>query len=269
MNPHFMSKPAPTKPRRRRARPWIVLLVSVIVFGVAGVAVAASVMSGEVGPALRLTANGHLLKPAGRLITVGDFPTGSAVLPGGRYLWVADCGHGKDDVKVVNLSRRSVIQTLPLPGCYGGLAFAPDGRHAYVSGTPKGSSPTEGPTRGDQGDVIHIFTVNRGTGRGVEGAPLQLPATTGGSGRTESLPSVSGVGTAQPEGLAVSPDGHYLVVALNAADDAVVIDLRSRAQTVVPIGRYPESVAFDPHGRAYVSNEYDGTLSVINPKTPR
>ena len=270
MNPSAMFKPAPSHRRRRgHSRRWLGVLVSVIVLGLAGVAVAASITAGEVGPSQRLTANGHLLHPAGRLTTVGDFPTGSAVLPGGRYLWVVDCGHGKDDVKVVDLSRHSVIQTLPLPGCYGGVAFAPDGRRAYVSGTPKGSSPTEGPTHGNQGDVIHIFTVNRRTGRGVEGTPLQLPATTGGSGRTESLPPVSGVGTAQPEGLAVSRDGRYLVVALNAADDAVVVDLRTLTQTVVPVGHYPEGVAFDPRGRAYVSNEYDGTLSVIDPQAAK
>jgi YVTN family beta-propeller protein len=263
--------PAHPSDKRRRITPRVALLVGVLGVAVAigGVAVAARVTTGEVGPSLHLTANGHLLHPAGRLTTVGDFPTGSAVLPGGRYLWVTDCGHGKDDVKVVDLSLRSVIQTLPLPGCYGGVAFAPDGRHAYVSGTPMGSSPTEGPTKGDQGDVIHIFTVNRKTGKGVEGTPLQLPATSGGSGRTSSLPPVSGVGTAQPEGLAVSPDGQHLVVALNAADDAVVVDLRTLAQTVVPIGRYPEGVVFDPQGRAYVSNEYDGTLSVIDPETAK
>ncbi len=240
-----------------------------MVLGLAAVAVGQSITSGEIGPSLHLTANGHLLHPAGRLTTVGDFPTGSAVLPGGRFLWVVDCGHGKDDVKVVALARRGVIQTLPLPGCYGGVAFAPDGRRAYVSGTPLGVSPTEGPTKGDQGDVIHIFAVDRRTGKGVELTPLSLPATTGGSARTDSLPPVSGVGTAQPEGLAVSPNGRYLVVALNAADDAVVVNLRTNAQTVVPIGRYPEGVAFDRQGRAYVSNEYDGTLSVIDPKTAR
>jgi len=254
---------------RRRITPRLALVISLVVVGLGGVAVAAGLTPGRIGPSLHVTANGHLLRPAGRLTTVGNFPTGSAVVPGGRYLWVADCGHGEDDVKVVDLSRHSVIQTLPLPGCYGGVAFSPDGGHAYVSGTPKGSSPTEGPTKGDQGDVIHIFAVNPRTGTGVEGNPLQLSATSGGSGRTNSLPAASGVGSAQPEGLAVSPDGRYLVVALNAADDAVVVDLRTLAQTVVPIGRYPEGVAFDPQGRAYVSNEYDGTVSVIEPRNAK
>ena len=43
------------------------------------------------------------------------------------------------------------------------------------------------------------------------------------------MPPVSGVGTAQPEGIAVSPDGRYLVVALNGADSAVVVNLASLA----------------------------------------
>ena len=251
------------------ARRHLWLLAALVLLSLSGVAIAAKFGTGEIGPSLSLTANGHLLHPAGRVTTVGNFPTGSAVLPGGHFIWVVDCGHGEDDAKVIDVASGKVIQTLPLPGCYGGVAFAPDGRHAYVSGTPIGGEPTEGPTKGNQGDVIHIFSVDPTTGLGTEQTPLALPATSGGSGRTNSLPPAAGVGTAQPEGIAVSPNGRYLVVALNAADDAVVVDLRTMAQTVVSVGQYPEGVAFDPHGRAYVSNEYSGTLSVIDPAAAR
>ncbi len=184
-------------------------------------------------------------------------------------LWVTDCGHGEDDVKVVNLKSGKVIQTLALPGCYGGVTFAPGGGTAYVGGTPKGSSPTDGPTKGDQGDVVHVFKVSPKTGTGTERSPIALPATTGGSGRLNSLPPVSGVGTAQPDGIAVSPNGRYLVVALNAADQAVVIDLHTGAQHLLAIGSYPNGVAFDRGGSAYVSNEYSGTVSVIDPASAK
>ena len=249
---------------RLSARLSVISLV-IVVLGLAGVAVASTLTTGEVGPSLRLTANGRLLHPAGRLTTVGNFPTGSAVAAGGHALWVTDCGHGEDDVKVVNLSSGKVIQTLPLPGCYGGVTLAPDGGTAYVGGLPKGSSPTEGPTKGDQGDVVHVFTVNPRTGTGTERSPIGLPATTGGGGRVNSLPPVSGVGTAQPEGIAVSPNGRYLVVALNAADQAVVVDLHTGTQHLVSAGSYPNGVVFDRGGSAYVSNEYSGTVSVIDP----
>jgi YVTN family beta-propeller protein len=257
--------------RAFRKAPRRALLVAVLVLlSLGGVAIAQSVTSGEVGPSLHLTGNGHRLHPAGRLTSVGNFPDGSALVPGGRFLWVADCGHGEDDIKVVDLVTGKVIQTLPLPGCYGGVAIAPDGHAAYVSGDPKGSSPTEGPTKGDQGDVIHIFTVNSATGKGIEQNPLQLASTgSGGDGRVDSLPPSEGVGSAQPEGLAVSPDGRHLVVALNAADDAVVVDLPSMSQHVVSVGQYPEGVVFDPQGRAYVSNEYSGTVSVIDPASAK
>src|ERR1700686_1719740 len=139
-----------------------------------------------------------MLHPVGRMTTVGNFPTGSALTPDGRFLWVADCGHFSNDVRVMDVATGLVIQILPLPGCYGGVAFTPDGLHAYVSGEPKGSSPTEGPTKGDEGDVIHIFTVEASTGKGTEQTPLKLTETTGGSARTNSLPPVSGVGTASP-----------------------------------------------------------------------
>ncbi len=261
-----MTKDALLRFRRRLKSSWPVPLGALLALGLGGVGWAA-VTSGQVGPKFRITGNGHHLHPAGRLTTVGDFPTGSAVLPGGRFVWVLDCGHGKNDARVMRVSTGKVIQKLPLPGCYGGIAFAPNGRHAYISGEPVGSSPTEGKTKGDQGDVIHVFTVDRSTGMGVERTPLTIPSSSGGSGRTNSLPPVSGVGTACPEGIAVSPNGKYLVVALNCADRADVVKLAGNSQTLVSVGEYPEGVAFDAHNRAYVSNEYSGTLSVINPAT--
>jgi YVTN family beta-propeller protein len=243
-------------------------VAGLVVLSLAGIGLA-SATSGEIGPRFRITGNGHHLYPAGRLTIVGDFPTGSAVVPGGRFVWVVDCGHGKDDARVIDLSSGKVIQKLPLPGCYGGIAFAPSGRHAYISGEPVGSSPTEGPTKGDQGDVIHVFTVNPKTGKGMEQTPLQIPPSSGGSGRTNSLPPASGVGTACPEGIAVSPNGKYLVLALNCADRADVVRLANKSQTLVSVGEYPEGVAFDSRNRAYVSNEYSGTLSVIDPVTAK
>lgn len=230
------------------ARPlwfWVASTI-VVLSAIAGLAVADASTTGVIGPALGVTANGRRLHPVGRMTTVGNFPTGSAVTPDGRWLWVTDCGHGSDDVKVVAVATGAVVQTLPLPGCYGGIAITRDGSHAYVSGTPQGSSPIEGPVRGAQGDVVHVFTIDSHTGQGTEGTPIALPATTGGSGRTNALPATSGVGSAYPEGLAISPDQTRLVVALNAADRAVIIDLRSLATSTAATGEYPEGGRFRP-----------------------
>src|SRR3954465_672783 len=116
--------------------------------------------AGRVGPTLSTTPNGRALHPAGRMTAVGDFPSGGALTPNGRFYWAVDSGHGRDDVQIVDVADGRVVQVLPLPGAYGGIAFAPGGRTAYVSGEPIGTSHPSGPVKGTAGDVIHVFSVD-------------------------------------------------------------------------------------------------------------
>ncbi|MEA2444552.1 MAG: hypothetical protein QOJ12_1844 [Thermoleophilales bacterium] len=238
-----------------------------LVCALAAVAIADSLTDGEIGPTLNMTGNGRLLHPAGRLTTLGNFPTGAALTPDGRFLWVVDAGHGQDDVKVVNVATGAVTQTLALPGGYVGVAFAPDGRHAYVSGEPRGdkSTPLEGPVKGESGDVIHVYAVSPADGSATEQDPIALPKSSGGTAKHSSLSSP--VTDSWPEGLAVSPDGHWLVVALNQSDQAAIVDLTAGSSSVktVNVGAYPYGVAISPDSKtAYVSNEYSGTVSFID-----
>ena len=112
--------------------------------------------------------------------------------------------------------------------------------------------------------MIHVYRVNRDDGSATETDPIELPSDTAdGAAAQDELPRASGV-NAWPEGLAVTPDGKYLVVALGQADQAAIIDLGSGDATLADVGRYPYGVAVDPDGkRAYVTNERDGTVSVI------
>jgi DNA-binding beta-propeller fold protein YncE len=173
-------------------------------------------------------------------------------------------GHGLNDVRIVDVASGAVTQVLPLPGAYGAMVFAPDGRHAYVSGEPRGSTTPAGPTQGDAGDVIHVFSVDPASGKASEQTPLALPATSGGSGRLHDLPpdpSLPGF----PIGIAITPDGKTLVAALNNADQAALIDVASGSASTVPVGAYPYAAAIDAQGQyAYVSNAYDGSLSKID-----
>jgi YVTN family beta-propeller protein len=219
-----------------------------------------STASADVGPGSGLLPNGRQLTPAGKTTAVGNFPAGGAFTPDGKYFWVVDAGHGKDDIQIVNAATRAVVQVLPLPGAYGAITFAPGGRTAYVSGEPKGSIQPEGSVSAPNGDAIHVFSVNPASGKAAEQTPITLPPTTGGYAQTHW-----GAKLGWPEGLAVTPDGRRLVVALNQADQAAVVDLTSGAAQLVHVGRYPSQVAITPDGRtAYVSNEYDGTLSAID-----
>ena len=212
-----------------------------------------------------LTGNGRHLQPVGRQTDVGTFPTGGALSPDGRFYWTVDAGRGPAAVRIVDVASGDVLQTLPIPGGYVGIAFAPDGRHAYVSGQPaEGSDKTEG-LKGKGGDVVHVFAVDAKTGKATEADPLALPNARDGAAANDELPPASGV-AAWPEGLAVSHDGNWLVVALGQADQVAIFDLQKGGDaTLANVGRYPYGVVADPRrARAYVTNERDGTVSAVD-----
>jgi DNA-binding beta-propeller fold protein YncE len=210
-----------------------------------------------------LQVSGRHLDPAGRMTTVGTFPTGGALTPDGRFYWAVDAGRGPNAVRIVNVATGAITQTLPIPGGYVGIAFAPDGRHAYVSGEG-GDDPGAAALKGASGDAIHVFDVDQKTGAASERDPIALPNARDGAAASDELPPASSV-AAWPEGLDVSHDGRYLVVALGQADQAAIIDLRGGGTTVANVGRYPYGVVTDPRRpRAYVTNERDGTVSAID-----
>ena len=220
-----------------------------------------------------MTPNGRVLQPDGRMTQVGNFPTGGALTPDGRYYWAIDSGFGHDDISIVSISSGNVIQTLPLPGAYGGIAFSPDGHRAYVSGEPQGVMKATGPTKADGGDAVHVFSVDPTTGEATELSPIVLPETSGGTAQGEAGNPASFLyqppgpgpssGLGWPIGLAVTPNGETLIAALNQADQAAIIDLATGTSKLVKTGAYPFGVATDGN-LAYVSNEYDGTVSVIS-----
>ena len=72
-------------------------------------ALASNFEKGRIGPSLGITANGRVLHPVGRQTVVGNFPTGSALTPDGRFLWVTDCGHGPNDVQVLEVASGTVV----------------------------------------------------------------------------------------------------------------------------------------------------------------
>jgi YVTN family beta-propeller protein len=119
---------------------------------------------------------------------------------------------------------------------------------------------------------VHVFAIDR-AGQAVETRPITLPATSGGSAQQENAnpaaiaftppgpgPS-SGLGW--PIGLAATPDDKRLVVALNQADQVAIVNLRTRAAQLVKVGKYPYGVVSDGT-TAWISNEYDGTVSVVD-----
>ena len=88
------------------------------------------------------------------------------------------------------------------------------------------------------------------------------------------------VGRDFPDGIAVDPSTHYVYVANNGDNTVSVIDESGDAQTgtviaTISVGNTPSAVAVDPFGwwseptpshNVYVTNQNDGTVSVISPE---
>ncbi len=81
-----------------------------------------------------LLPNQWTLDPAGRQVTLGDFPVNIAVHPAGRHAAVLHCGYGPHEVVIVDLGSRAVSCRIPLPEAFYGLIFSPDGQRLYASG---------------------------------------------------------------------------------------------------------------------------------------
>ena len=120
----------------------------------------------RVGPKTGLLQDGRLLHPAGRLTPVGNFPTGGAATPDGRFYWALSTGRGRHDIRVVDLADGRVVQVLPVPGLSGGIAMDPHRPLAYVSGIAE-TSHTDQKAKGrpgGAGDNVQVFSYDRRSG---------------------------------------------------------------------------------------------------------
>src|SRR3954447_15584132 len=262
------------------------LLLSVLVLGAlgAGIAVAqGGVLDGVIGPDNHIQPSGRRLEPPGTLTKLGNHPGGGALTPDGRFLWTLSAGRGRNDVRIVNVATGAVVQVIPMPGVDGGIAMASDGRTAYVSGTPEASHKDEqspAGTPGKEGDVVHVFRYDSSTGQATRDGLIGVPPPSGapvpqalgvpggfpvGAPIPQNFPPTNSKPISWPRDIALSADGSRMLVALNLADRAAIVDTKSRGVTYVKVGSYPYGAAVTPDGkRGFVSNEADGTVSVID-----
>ena len=180
---------------------------------------------------------GVCLDPAGRSFDVGNMPLAIVRSPEGDRLVVSLSGWRQQGIQVIDPQRGTVVQTIPQPGAFLGLAFSNDGRTLYVSG-------------GNE-DVIYRYAWRDKQATLVDTIIL-----------APKEPKKDG--TRFPAGIVVSHDDKYLFVAENVADTLAVIDLQSK-QVIqrLPTNSYPYAVAISPANEIYVSAWGGQTVSVF------
>ncbi len=253
----------------RGRRLWILALLAAVLAS-AGLAWAAGGGSNIVGPTTRIQPTGRLLNPVGQMTKLGNFPTGGARTSNGRFLWTLSTGRGPNDIRIVRVQPPGpvgeIVQRIPMPGLSGGIAMSPDGSSAYDSGLPDSPHTDQqvpGNIPGRQGDVIAAFKLDPASGKAQRNGVIPVPPPPG-TPAAQTFPPDTAT-QSWPRDLAVSPDGKTLLAALNLADSAAIIDLKSRAVRYVTVGHYPYGAAITSNGRyGLVTSETEGTVSAID-----
>jgi DNA-binding beta-propeller fold protein YncE len=248
-------------------RTWVRIgAAALLVVGIGAVATAEPGDPSAPSPSRGLLPNGRQLHPVGVLTAVGNFPTGGAATPDGRFYWTVSTGRGYADIRIVSLQHPGVVQVVPIPGSSGGIAMDPRRPVAYVSGIADSThlDQQRPGLPGRQGDVVHVFRYDPRGGHAEETGVIPVPPPAG-TPPPQAFPPGSTPPTSWPDRLAVSPDGGTLLVPLNLADAAAVVDAATGAVRYVPTGRYPYGAAILPGGRTgLVTNEVSGTVSIVD-----
>jgi YVTN family beta-propeller protein len=136
------------------------------------------------------------LRPAGTQVDLGDFPVNIAVHPGGRFAAVLHSGHGRHEVRVVEISAAKVVAEAKVDEAFYGLEFARDGSKLFASGAGF--------------EVVRVFDFDASSGR--LGAEQKL-----------ALRAVKERGI--PAGLALTGDARSLYVANVLGQRVTKVDL--------------------------------------------
>jgi DNA-binding beta-propeller fold protein YncE len=250
----------------RSLRPLSGLLAGVVALAGVGAAIAQSGDVGRIGPDLKTTGNGHQLAPLGTQVGIGNFPTGGAVTRDGRYYWTVSTGRGPNDIQIVDIASGRVIQVVRLPGASGGIVADPSASRMYVSGvadSPDAAQKSPPGTPGLKGDVIGVYRYDA-SGHAAFDHLIAVPPPSG-APTPQNFPPTNTLKVAWPDRLAISPDGRTLLVPLNLADAAAIVDSAHGTVRYVATGNYPYGAAILRDGKTgLVSNETPGTVSVID-----
>jgi YVTN family beta-propeller protein len=237
------------------------LAVCVTLVGVAAAAVSFNPFgNSQVGT----QTNGSVLLPTNQWITPYESSprilddnarlVSSTLSPDGKYLAALGWNDFSGYLTIVNLQTRMIVQQTPL-----------ETKAAGANGTDYSVGP-DGPLFSSDGSTLWVpqstyldkFTFNDATGTATQtdAIPLCGSALTSTACNPNDGPS-SPNGAWLPAGMALSPDGGNLYVALNGNNTLGVIDTTTdKLVNRIPVGNAPRQVVVADGGKyAYVSNE--------------
>ena len=223
--------------------------------------------------------------PSAPTYTVGQAET-TAVSPDGKTLLVLTSGYNLNSdaqgnidpatttefVFIFDISKGTPkqLQALPVLNTFSGIAWSPDGNAFFVAG--------------GQDDNVHTFK-RGGAGQWAEsGTPIALHHTAFGVPQAAgnglfSLPQFGAAVSPLAAGLAVTADGHKLVVVNLENDSLSLVDLangnaiteldlrpgkNNPADSGVPGGEFPFWAAIKGNDTAYISSERDREIVVVS-----
>ena len=201
----------------------------------------------------------------------------STISPDGTYMAALGWNNFSGFLTIINLKTHAIVQRTSLATGGGnsqdfsvaadGPLYSPDGQTLWVP----------------QSTYLTRFSVDPSTGQATQTAAIALCGSALDSSKCNpNIGPSDATGAYLPSGMALSPDGAKLYVALNGANTLGVIDTATnKLSAQIPVGNAPRQVVLANGGNvAYVSNEggrpatkadftnlSDGTPIVSNPST--
>jgi YVTN family beta-propeller protein len=185
---------------------------------------------------------GRQLTPAGVEAPLGGFPVDIRVHPTLAVAYVMNTGYALRAVQVVDTGTGKVLQTIPRPETFYGMALSADARHLYTAGGFAGT--------------VDVWDVGSD---GTLTAASQIPVPM----------SSNGVANPYPAGIALSPDGTKLWVGEFLGEQIDEVDLTTSTVTAsVPLMDRAYSLLYVPSQQQLWVTGFGGTkLNVIDVST--
>ncbi|MBA3430985.1 MAG: bifunctional YncE family protein/alkaline phosphatase family protein [Actinobacteria bacterium] len=219
--------------KRRNAVVAAVTCVVLLASAAAFADLATTEQAGPQGDGTSITPFGWKITPAGSQDALGERPYGMALSPDGTELLISNAGVGEQSVMLIDAASGEVTDEISYPApeaVFLGVAFAPDGAHAYVSAGAN--------------DKVRVYSVEDGGLKEQKSLELKSPAF--------------------PAGLAVSSDGSTLYAAGHFSNALSIVDLATGKERSVRLKKTPcpaAELGFDPSNGTRCNFSYGVTLS--------